>query len=131
MSKYINTSKRMWCICRNYDHKRCRNHTFLRLYNQCFKDKATKQSKKYYPGCPFILRSISTEMNVMCIVKIIFWGNNSQYPWKLCLSYRGKKKKWINLHLFLCLFKYKDNYFVMWLLEMFTVSLVTIRSSGI
>lgn len=37
-------------------------------------NEAAKQSKKYYPGCPFIRRSISTDMNIVCIDKIIFGG---------------------------------------------------------
>lgn len=37
-------------------------------------NEASKQSKKYYPGCPFIRRSISTDMNIVCIDKIIFGG---------------------------------------------------------
>lgn len=37
-------------------------------------NEAAKQSKKCYPGCLFIKRSISTDMNIVCIDKIIFGG---------------------------------------------------------
>lgn len=37
-------------------------------------NKAAKQSKNYCPGCPFIWRSISTDMSIVCIDKIIFEG---------------------------------------------------------
>lgn len=36
-------------------------------------NEAAKQIKNYYPGCPFIW-SISTDINIVCIDKIIFGG---------------------------------------------------------
>lgn len=37
-------------------------------------NEAAKQSKICYPVCPFIWRSISTDMNIVCIDKFIFGG---------------------------------------------------------
>ena len=95
-------------------------------------NQTTKESKKYYLGCPFIWRSNSTEIKVVCIVKIIFWGKNSHSLHANDTYHKEKKKRLKNLGCFLfgCFFLHRDNSFVMWLLEMFTVSLVTTRSSS-